>query len=50
MKHKYNHAQYISDRRKAHGARVSARGADPFPDAPGYRGAVSEEEKSEVGK
>jgi hypothetical protein len=42
------HTQYIGDRRKAHGARirdkpevvgeaVSARGADPFPDDPGYR-------------
>ncbi len=57
MKHtNINQAQYIGDRRKAHGARirdkpevvgeaVTARGADPFPDDPGYRGAVSEEER-----
>jgi hypothetical protein len=29
---------------------VQAEGADPFPDDPGCRVAVSEEEKSEVGK
>ncbi len=57
MKHKYIQAQYTGDWRKAHGARtrdkpevvgwaVSAEGADPFPDDPGYRCAVSEEERA----
>ena len=56
MKHKYNLAQYIGDRRKAHGARIRDKpevvgercrqGCRPAPGRPRIQGAASEEERA----